>query len=91
MKNVSLIIYTNIIYLKIFEINFVNLNFINNYKIYKTIKMNDTNIIIDERIRNWVFIPLIFVMFLVAVIRFYINIIINNKKRPPAIKSMKQA
>ena len=58
---------------------------------------------IDERIRNWVFIPLIVVMFSVrikyvfgyifqvAVIRFYLNIIINNKKRPQAISSTKQA
>lgn len=45
------------------------------------------DIIIDHRIRDWVFIPLIFVMFMVSVFRFYLTQWMDNKKTADHVTS----
>ena len=45
------------------------------------------DIIIDHRIRDWVFIPLIFVMFMVSVFRFYLTQYTENRKTADKVTS----
>jgi len=40
------------------------------------------DILIDQRIRDWVFLPLIFVMFTVGVFRHYLSEYNNNSTKP---------
>jgi hypothetical protein len=47
-------------------------------------------IIIDHRIRDWVFIPLIFVMFMVSVFRFYLTQYMEHKKTVDKVTSKPQ-
>ena len=48
-------------------------------------------LVFDERIRDYVFIPLMFVMFIIGIVRMYISKIMNSGRKPPmAIKSQRQ-
>ena len=47
----------------------------------KSIYLN-MEIILDPKIRDWVFIPIILVMFLVSIFRNYLTLIMNNRKKP---------
>jgi len=40
------------------------------------------NLVLDTRIRDWVLIPIVVVMFLVAIVRHYITKLINTDKKP---------
>jgi hypothetical protein len=45
------------------------------------------DIILDHRIRDWVFIPLIFVMFMVSIFRTYLTQFLENRKTPEKVTS----
>ena len=47
-------------------------------------------IIIDNQIRDWVFLPLIFVMFMVGIFRYYLSLYMNNYKVADVVKSKPQ-
>lgn len=39
-----------------------------------------TDLIFDERIRNWVFLPLLYIMFMMGIIKMAITKLMNNGK-----------
>lgn len=49
-----------------------------------------TDIIIDHRIRDWVFVPLVVVMFLVSVFSFYLQQYMRFKTIPEKVTSSLQ-
>jgi len=44
-----------------------------------------TELIFDERIRNWVFIPLLFVMFMMGILKMALTKLMSSGK-PPEVK-----
>ena len=44
-----------------------------------------TDLIFDERIRNWVFLPLLYIMFMMGIIKLAISKLMSDGK-PPELK-----
>lgn len=49
--------------------------------------VDTSDLVLDHRIRDWVFIPIVFVMFMVSIFRYYLNVYLNNKKTKDKVKS----
>lgn len=44
------------------------------------------DILLDSRIRDWVFFPILLMMFLFGVIRYYVSILLKSDKKPDLVK-----
>lgn len=44
-------------------------------------KTNMAELLIDPKIRGWVFLPIVVITFLVGIIRHYVSILISSSKK----------